>query len=309
MRAKDIPSEISSPPTGVLMSQAFGYLTSDDTLTALVMARIGDQFQAIAPADRSGLGLGWMQNGQSLLRKHPHQRAAAVDIAPLIGDLPSRTIVGHISAPSVDSLTAAEMQPFRYRNWLYTQSGLTSSDMRDEAETLARRLRAEIPDHIRRNIQGKSLAEVIFHLFFTRHEANFVPGPAHLTARHDAATLAATMLHVEEHLRDSKVKGAPGVHPFVAIAATNKLLVAASIDEPLHYRFFDGIDQPAEKPLFAGHRPRPVHHGHFKGLVVANKIADPTGWQELPNRHILWVEPQWKIRTAPLEHVGKNDVK
>lgn len=300
------------------MSQAFGYLTNDDTLTSLVMARIGDQFQAIAPEDRSGLGLGWMQNGQSLLRKHPHQRAAAVDIAPLIGDLPSRTIVGHISQAPATSLTAEDMQPFRYRDWLYTQSGLApsdqpqsdlpQSDLRGEAEALAGSLRKEIPDHIRRNIQGKSLAEVVFHLFFARHEANFLPGPAHLTARHYAATLAATMLHVEEHLRQGQVKNA-AAHPFLTIAGTNKLLVAASIDEPLHYRLFDTIDQPAEKPLFAGHRPRPVHHAHFKGLVVANKIADPTGWQELPNRHILWVEPQWKIRTAPLEHVGKNDVR
>ncbi|MFU8802948.1 MAG: hypothetical protein ACNA8W_03975, partial [Bradymonadaceae bacterium] len=167
--------------------------------------------------------------------------------------------------------------------------------------------RKEIPDHIRRNIKGRSNAELIFHLFCARHEANFEHGTAEVSARRHAVALADTMLYVEDRIREEQ--GDEGA-PFLVIAATEKLLLAARIGaEPMHYRFFEGIDEPAEKPLFAGHRPKPVHHKHFSGLIVANKIDDTAQWQELPDRHILWVEPKWRIRTAPLDHMDDLNIE
>ncbi|MFU8806333.1 MAG: class II glutamine amidotransferase, partial [Bradymonadaceae bacterium] len=121
------------------MSQLFGYLSSNDMLTQAVMAQVGHELQAVPLQDRSGLGLGWIQDGRSLLRKHPPKRAATADVASLVTDLPARAIVGHVRHASLGAVTSNELQPFRFRTWLYAQGGLNEG-----LENLARTFRKEI---------------------------------------------------------------------------------------------------------------------------------------------------------------------
>ncbi|MBA2664852.1 MAG: class II glutamine amidotransferase [Bradymonadaceae bacterium] len=278
------------------MSQVFGYLCSDHTLTHAVMAQVNDQLNAVAIDERAGLGLGWVQEGRTLVRKHPGQRASAVELGALLADIPTRVLVGHIRHAVLGKVSSSDLQPFRFRNWVYAQRGGIEG-----MESLLEQFSDEIPDHIRRNLQGQTSAEIIFHLLLARLQDHGAFTSV-ISAHQFACVLVETMLHVEKRAKEAGVKA---VSPLLAVTATERQLTAARVGEAMHYRIFEGIDEPVEKSLFAGHRPKPVQHPRFRAVIIANKI-EPDGdkrWIELPDRHVLWVEPGWQVKTARFEDI------
>ncbi len=274
------------------MSQVFGYICSDDSLTTEVMNQIGDSLRAIAPEDRVGLGIGWLQEGRSLLRKHPKRKAASVDVPSLVADVPSRTIVGHVRHKELGRVGTKELQPFRFRNWVYAQRG-ASEGFDDVYDTL----RASVPDHVQRNIEGTTMAELVFHIFYTKVESELSTTPKAKWRRLYARKLGETMLALYEL---SCKNGNEDIGPLQAVAVTPRSIVASSIGESLHYRLIEGIEEPTEEPLFAGHKPKAVKHDRFRALLVANRVTDDE-WVECPDRHVMWVDEKWQVH---FEEIG-----
>lgn len=272
------------------MSQVFGYLCSDDSLTAEVMKQEGAPLQAILPEDRVGMGIGWLQEGRSLLRKHPKRKAAEVDIRALVGDVPTRALVGHVRHKDLGKAGTNRLQPYRFRNWVYAQCG--GGEGLEEASDA---LRASVPDHVRRNIQGASMAELVFHIFYTKVESSLSITPKNDWPRLYAEKLGETMSELEALSRQVGEK----MGTLVAVAVSDRCMAASRIGEPLHYRLIEGIEEPKEKPLFAGHRPKRITHDKFRALLVANRI-DEENWVEIPDRHVLWVDSDWEIEFEPI---------
>ena len=266
------------------MSQVFGYICSDDSLTSQVMAQAGAPLRAIAPEDRAGLGIGWLQDGRSLLRKHPKKRAAAVDIPSLLADVPSRTVVGHVRHRDLGRVGTKQLQPFRLRNWVYAQHG-----GREGFSEHYQDLRDSVPDHIRRNIEGATMAELVFHLFYTKVESQLSTTPEGNWRRMYARKLGETISDLEQ------VNSEMGV--LHAVAITPRCLVAARQgEEALSYRLIEGIEVAREEPLFAGHKPKKENHDRFRALILANGVdEDEEGWVQVPERHVLWVDKSWGV--------------
>lgn len=273
------------------MSQVFGYLCSDDSLTAEVMRQEGEPLQAIGPEERAGMGIGWLQEGRSLLRKHPRRKAGEVDICGLVGDVPTRALVGHVRHKSQGKTSAARLQPFRFRNWVYAQAGSN-----DGFEDIYEALRASVPDHVRRNIQGGSKAELVFHIFYTKVESRLSTTPKNDWPQLYAKTLAETMSKLEEL---SMREVSDGLGSLLSVAVSDRYMAASRIGEPMHYRLIEGLEVAKEKPLFAGHRPKLISHDKFRALLVANRIEDDK-WKEIPDRHIMWVGSDWEINFEPI---------
>lgn len=277
------------------MSQVFGYLCSNDGLTSAVIERIGDDVEAMAPAARSGMGLGWIQDGQSLLRKHPQLRAADTRLTQLMTDIPGRAIVGHVRPAALGTAKVEDLQPFRFRHWVWAQSGVT-----EHLGPATESVQAELPDHILRNIQGTTVAELIFHQFMNRLQQTGAMGMA--SGPRDpvlyAQALSRTMLEIEVRQALYGINAAK----WAVVAATERVLMAARMGaEPLYYKFFEGIEEKPQAPLFAGHRPRPVVHERFRALFVANMLASTEGWTPVPERSLLWVDKSWQVTVVPLE--------
>lgn len=274
------------------MSQVFGYLCSDDSLTAELMSQVGQPLAAIEPTDRVGLGIGWLQDGRSLLRKHPKRKAASVDIPSLVADVPTRSMVGHVRHKTLGTADTNQLQPFRFRNWVYAQRGGTEG-----FEGVYDELKKAMPDHVRRNIQGTTMAELVFHIFYTKVESFLSTTPKNEWPRLYARKMGETMAEIEAL---SRREGNESLGPLLAVASTDRFMVASRIGEPMHYLLVEGIEEPVEKPLFAGHRPKKVKHDRFRALLVANRVQDDR-WQEIPNRHVMWVDENWKVHFEELK--------
>ncbi len=276
------------------MSQVFGYICSDDSLTSEVMKQYGEPLRAVAADERVGLGIGLLQDGRSLLRKHPRRKAASVDLPALLGDISSRSIVGHVRHEDAGSAGTKNLQPFRFRNWVYAQHG-------DEQKLEAAHddLRDAVPDHVRRNIEGNSMAELLFHIFYTKVESNLSTTPKTDWPQMYAEQLAETVLQLQQSLNGS----ADGdIAPLQAVAVTDRCIVAARIGDSMHYRLIEGIEESTEEPLFAGHNPKSVTHDRFRALMVANSIDDDE-WTEIPNHHVMWVANGWDIEVEEIDEL------
>jgi glutamine amidotransferase len=273
------------------MSQLIGYICSDDSLTPSVVHAVRDELMSVD--DYAALGFGWVQEHRSLLRKHPSQGANGVNALSLLSDLPARAIVGYTESARSDSLDTLDLQPFRYRNWVYAQEDNVESfdGYRDE-------VLEEVPDHIRRNIQGQNRAEVAFHRFLAAVNDHGQLDRQRVDGGEVARAMASSVSDLERRGLDH---GLDAVE-LRAVSVSTRLLLAARIGEALYYRQFDGIQEPSEDPLFAGHRPRPVAHPHFNGVLVASGDR-PNGesWVEIPDRHIMWVDGDWDVQVEAIE--------
>jgi glutamine amidotransferase len=71
-------------------------------------------------------------------------------------------VVGHVRQATVGALRTENTHPFRYRQWLYAQTGTVS-----EFDQVRERLVASVPEFLRSGIRGDTDAEVVFHVFLS----------------------------------------------------------------------------------------------------------------------------------------------
>lgn len=284
------------------MSHVFGYLCSDDSLTHAVMTDFKGQLNPIDPQRNNGLGIGWLQQGRTLVRKHPTRPDSTDDLLDLLSDIPTRAMVAHIQRATSGHIAAADLQPFRYRNWVYAQHGAFAGDPA-RIQEFTDSLIADLPDHLRRNLQGQTAADVIFHVLLT-HLTEQDAFNMQLTPTRHATILARALQTLQEKTLAHHLDP---LTPLLNVAITERQLFATRIGAPLYYRLYEGIQEPGEKPLFAGHRTHPIEHPRFRAVIVTNQVSPTTEdspWIEIPDNHILWVESGWQIKTAPIAQLA-----
>src|SRR5204862_7190573 len=80
--------------------------------------------------------------------------------------------------------------PFRYRRWMYVQDGPLGADASWDP------LAAQVPDFLRRNIKGKSCAEIGFHVLLAMlHDVGGIDD-ANLPVATQRRALAASIARV-----------------------------------------------------------------------------------------------------------------
>ena len=89
--------------------------------------------------------------------------------------------------------------------------------------------------------------------------------------------------------------------PYTALVATERMMCAINVGQPLYCRLWHGIEEPAPKALFAGHRTRPTAHPHYRALLITDEQpSSMQGWQEVAPGHVVFLGDGWKVRTTPL---------
>jgi len=285
------------------MSRLLGYMCSDDTLTYSVMEEVAGDLRT--PEDQAplGHGFGWLQDGRSLLRKQPPQGATGVELRNVMSDIPAREIVGYECTPDSDAVDTLDLQPFCFRTWVYAQDGdLDVLDGGEQGEAMLR----ELPDHIRRNIQGESLEEICFHIFLAALQDQGGFGLSQSSPRRCASAMVQTVDEIEGRLDGDK--NSDQVFDTDIVAVSERLLMAVSGDDGVYYREFEGIEEQKEEPLFAGHRPQVEKHPHFKAVLVTNGLTDGADqWEELPPRSVMWVDSDWEVNIESLDEFDAEE--
>ena len=156
------------------MARLFGIIGNRPDLTPRVLAFEADALRALSDGTPLGWGLGFYQGGEVLIRRRPIDERQELDVHKLAADVRADLLIGHVRHATVGALRTENTHPFRYRQWLFAQTG-TVSDFSQVRE----RLVGSVPEFLRSGIRGETDAEVVFHVFLSfLHDAGLLNGDA-----------------------------------------------------------------------------------------------------------------------------------
>jgi predicted glutamine amidotransferase len=144
------------------MARLFGIIGNRPDLAARVLAFEADALRARSKGSPLGWGLAFYQGGEVLMRRRPIDERPELDISKLASDVRADLVVGHVRLATVGPLRTENTHPFRYRQWVFAQTGTVT-----EFDQVRERLIASVPEFLRGGIRGDTDAEVVFHVFLS----------------------------------------------------------------------------------------------------------------------------------------------
>jgi hypothetical protein len=247
----------------------------------------------IAPAPVSRWGFGYTSGGDVLLVRTPKSSDRPVDLAGPLAEIATDCAIAiavRDDRPG-GAVGTDNTPPFRFRRWMFAQTGLATSTEFDE---IAPRLLAHVPDYLRRNLKGRTPSELIFHVFLAMlHDEGSVDDP-NLSPTATRRALAATRRLLGLELdRAGKPMQSLGC---VALSNGRSMVVARTGDEPLRLRRLWVVDERGERD------------GTFRGVLLVSgepdakdaKDADKTGFEVLPAERAVLVSRDLSFQLTEL---------
>ena len=213
------------------MARLFGMIGNRPDLSGRVLGFESEFLRARSRGAALGWGIGFYQGGEVLMRRRPIDDRPEIDVANLAADVRADVLVGHVRSATVGALRTENTHPFRYRQWLFAQTGTVA-----QFDQVRERLVTSVPEFLRGGIRGETDAEVLFHVF--------------LSFLHDGGQLndaAATAPRVCDALRSSlavadgmtaEVGGAPG--ELNLLVSNGEYIVAVHRNAEMRYRTYSG---------------------------------------------------------------------
>ena len=130
---------------------ALGYLGNEAERVSCALHELRGTLKA--PEGTIGFGLAHYVDDRLLLNLKPAPVAADTSLEELVGPLKTSTLLGNFHVE-------AEAGPYKFRTWAFAMRGGGTA-----GEDLASRLTQGLPDMLRRNMAGDSVAEAAFHRF------------------------------------------------------------------------------------------------------------------------------------------------
>lgn len=268
------------------MPRLIAYLCNDDSLTPVALRAMQGSLELPPTAESGGFGLGWLQDGRSLLRTTPKPAPSSPALLDLMSDIRARALIGYVRDVSDGTVDTLNLQPFRMRRWVFAHGG-------EEAELAQthQQLLGDVAKFVAGNIKGTSSAEVFGHVFLGELHARNL-----LDSAPDAAGQCANALATAIR----KIQIGAAIADLGAIAVSDRMLIAGAVGHPLHYREMRGLSQMKEEPLFAGHKPKPTSHPTFKAVFVTDGPTMGDEWKVVPDGHVMWLDRDWTVKFAPI---------
>lgn len=147
------------------MARLFGLIGNRADLASRVLTSEAAALRVQSKGTALGWGIGFYQGGEVLMRRRPiddHATTSGVEIVKVAGDVRADVLVGHVRNATVGALRTENTHPFRYRQWLFAQTGTLPA-----FEAIRDRLVGSVPEFLRSSIRGESDAEILFYVFLS----------------------------------------------------------------------------------------------------------------------------------------------
>jgi glutamine amidotransferase len=276
------------------MARMFGFIGNRSDLGAHVLKSNVDLLRVRRqPGEPLGWGLGFYQAGEILLRRRPIDDRQEIDLTEAAEDIRTDVLIGHVRHASVGALRTENTHPFRYRSWVFAQTGTIGG-----FERLRERLLASQPEFLRRNVRGETDSECFFYLFLSfLHDAGHLT-EGHVSSNHVAAALRASIALVD---RLSAEEGF-GPNGGNILVTNGEAMLAVHRDSTMGYRVlrgkFDVEEMLGEDGTLRARIPS-IDSTHFS--IIASEIeAMPFGWLPVNGRTIVTLSRTEDPRLEPL---------
>jgi predicted glutamine amidotransferase len=214
------------------MARLFGIIGNRPDLAARILAFEADALRARSKGAPLGWGIGFYQGGEVLMRRRPIDERTELDVAKLAADVRADLLLGHVRYATVGTLRTENTHPFRYRQWLFAQTGTVS-----EFERVRDRLVASVPDFLRSGIRGETDAEVVFHVFLSFLHDGGLLGDVQADGALMRDALRSCLAVVDGTTAEV---GAEAAKLNLMVANGDRLVAVHRSDEPLRLRVYSG---------------------------------------------------------------------
>jgi predicted glutamine amidotransferase len=259
----------------------FGFIGNRPDLGARVVAFHRDALAVTRPPGQAlGWGVGFYQAGEVLLRRRPVDDRPVVDVMSVTANVRADVLIGHVRHPSVGDLRTENTHPFRYRQWLFAQTGTIEG-----YDALKDRLLGSLPEFLRRNVRGDTDSELFFYLFLSfLHDAGQLGDPV-APAEAVRTALRATMSLVD---RLSAEEGY-GANRGDLLVTNGESMVAVHRGDSMAYRVLAGRHDVEEflndQAALDGRIPNP---DTARFCILATGLARvPERWVRAPTASLL----------------------
>ena len=235
----------------------------------------------VAAPPISRWGLGYVQSGEVLLARTPRPSSTAVDLYAALEGVNSDCVLGHAvtGAPASSGFGGTDdTPPFRYRRWMFVQDGPVAAAGAFDP------LAAQVPDFLRRNIKGKSAAEVSFHVLLSMlHDLGGIDDANLPLATTRRAVSAASAL-VSGELTKAGIST-----PIGNLAVSNgRSMLLARIGAPLFMRRLQVFGERGKDENFRG------------VLFVSGEQPSGDGFEEVPASAVVSVSRDLRLDIGTL---------
>jgi predicted glutamine amidotransferase len=277
------------------MSRLFGLVINDPQRVACALHPARESL--VVKAAPEGWGLASFQGGEVLLQRHPKPLHAPLDFFRQVRDLRTDYIVGHVADPGRPAKLEST-QPFRFRSWVYAQSGGNAEKLTDADAGILE----HVPDFLRRNIRAHTASEHLFHVFLAfMHDANKLDDPNVRVPEVAGALRGVVSLAQKLGNGDDKV---PALN---AMVTNGRILLAVRAGLPMWVRQVSGIVdcKVCTEALPENERRdrRRTNHEHVRAVILVSEPekVSAEGWEEAPDGSIIGVTRDLSKSFLPLK--------
>jgi predicted glutamine amidotransferase len=242
----------------------------------------------LAPPPISRWGLGYIQGGDVLLVRTPKASTTPIDLASPLAEIRTDCAIAQAIRDTSEAPTGTDnTPPFRFRRWLFAQTPT-------KLDAIAPSLLQHVPEYLRRNMRGRTSAELVFHVFLAMlHDEGNIDDPNLSTAAQRRALAATIKLVTNELEKVAKATDTP-VDIGMAlgnVALTNgRSMILAHLSEPLRVRRLTVNTDRGEKD------------DSFRGLLlVSGGDGDPKdGFEDVPPQRAVMISRDLTMSFADL---------
>jgi predicted glutamine amidotransferase len=276
------------------MARMFGFIGNRADLGARVLELNAGVLRVKPRQDESlGWGIGFYQAGEVLLRRRPIDEREMIDLAEAAENVRTDVLIGHVRHASVGALRTENTHPFRYRMWLFAQTGTIQG-----FERLRDRLLASQPEFLRRNVRGDTDSELFFYLFLSfLHDAGHL-SEGHVAPEHVRAALRASISLVD---RLSAEEGF-GENRGDILVTNGEHLIAVHRNGVMAYRVLKGRHDVEELLGEEGMRKTRIPSvDTTRFTLIASELDSlPPGWARVADRAIVTLTRSEDPTSEPL---------
>ncbi|MFO0613375.1 MAG: class II glutamine amidotransferase [Polyangiaceae bacterium] len=268
------------------MARLVGFIGNRPDLGSRAIAVEGSAFELRRPTptgkqaeDSCSWGVGFYQGGEILLKRRPYDDRRTIGFGELTKDIKADVLVGHIRLATVGAHKTENTHPFRYRQWLFAQTGTVP-----QFEALRGRLRESLPQFLARDVRGDTDAELVFYLFLSfLHDAGDLDRPS-VSTESARAALRSTISLVD---RLCAQEGA-GETKLNMVVACGDYVIGVRGAGPMAFELVEGRE--GLEKLFGSEGPSRLKVPHLVSnrlAVVASDFVDdrvPSGWTPIDTR-------------------------
>ncbi|CAN5651910.1 hypothetical protein BH11MYX1_BH11MYX1_28790 [soil metagenome] len=182
-------------------------------------------------------GMAYSQGGDVLLVRTPKVSLKPVELYGPLAEIHSDCVIAQAVEPDDGYAGTDNTAPFRFRRWMFAMTGTP------KLETAAPHLLEHIPEYLRRNLRGRTPAELVFHVFLSMlHDEGAIDDP-NLAVDSTRRALAATIKLVAAEQAKTGTEGGFGN----LVASNGRSMVLARLDHPLKLRRLWVVGEKGER--------------------------------------------------------------